>query len=214
MLIAWDYYAWVAVKLGYAFLLILFFFQFSGSKRQLAQMTSIDLISNFILGGIVGGFIYDEDISLSGFFLVIAAYFIIMYMINYLRNNTAWGRKIMVGVPTIIISDGKLDVDKLKRMKISMTDFMSLLRHKKIHTIQSIKLAQIEIDGQLTIVKKGGEDYATLLIDNGVINEEGLKEIKKSKLWLKKQLSQKGYKDISKIFCAQWLHGQFYVIQM
>lgn len=120
----------------------------------------------------------------------------------------------MVGVPTIIISDGKLDVDKLKRMKISMTDFMSLLRHKKIHTIQSVKLAQIEIDGQLTIVKKGGEDYATLLVDNGVINEEGLKEIKKSKLWLKKQLSQKGYKDISKIFCAQWLHGQFYVIQM
>lgn len=214
MLISWDYYAWVAVKLGYAFLLILFFFQFSGSKRQLAQMTSMDLISNFILGGLVGGFLYDEDISLSGFFLVMTAYFVIMSVINYMRNNSNWGRKIMVGVPTIIINDGQLDVDKLKRMKISMTDFMSLLRHKKIHSLKDVKLAQIEIDGQLTIVKKGGEDYATLLVDNGVINDEGLKEIKKTKQWLKRELAKKGYHDISQIFCAQWLHGQFYIIHI
>ena len=52
-------------------------------------------------------------------------------------------------------------------------------------------------------------EYVTFK-ENGTVQEE----IKKSKLWLKKQLSQKGYKDISKIFCAQWLHGQFYVIQM
>ena len=207
-----DYYFWVAFKLAAAFCLILFFFQFSGAKRQLAQMTSIDLISNFILGGILGGYLYNTDITLPGFILIVSAYFLIIYITSYLTNSTAWGRKIMVGVPTIVINNGQLDIEKLKRMKMSMTDFMSLLRNKDVHSLKEVKLAQIEIDGQLTIVKKSDEYFALLLIDNGVINEENLKQIGKTKSWLLQQLKKRKIKKVEDVFCAQWLNKDLYII--
>lgn len=50
-----DYWL-VAWRLLMSFILVLFFFQLSGSKRQFTQMTSFDLISNFLLSAVLGGF--------------------------------------------------------------------------------------------------------------------------------------------------------------
>ena len=209
-----GYYAWIALKLIISFVFVLFFFQFSGAKRQFSQMTTLDLISNFILGGILSGFIYTDVVSLPGFLAILIIYFVIIYALNWLRNNTNWGHKLVVGVPTILISNGQLDIEKLKKMQISMTDFMSLLRSKDIHSLTEVKLAQIEVGGELTIVKKDEEYYALLLVDNGLIKPEALKEIHKDEKWLKRELKKHGISDINDVFCAEWLNDQFYIIKV
>lgn len=207
-------YIWISIKLVIGFVCVLIFFQVSGAKRQLAEMTTFDLISNFILGAILGGYVYDNQVTLRGFLIITTIYFFMIYITNIISSRTNWGRKLIVGVPTIIISDGKLDTEKLKKMKISMTDFMSLLRNKKVHSLADVKLAQMEVGGELTVVKKGEELYALLLVDNGLIIHENLKQIHKDETWLKKQLKKEGIKDISDVFCAQWLNGDFYIIKV
>lgn len=209
-----EYYAWISVKLIISFIFVLFFFQFSGAKRQFSQMTTLDLISNFILGGILSGFIYTDVVSLAGFVTILIIYFVIIYALNWLRNNTNWGRKLVVGVPTVLVSNGILNIKKLKKMQISMTDFMSLLRSKDIHSLSEVKLAQIEVGGELTIVKKGEEYYALLLVDNGLIKEEALNEIHKDEKWLKRELKKQGVTDINDVFCAEWLNDKFYIIKV
>lgn len=207
-------YIWISIKLVIGFVCVLIFFQVSGAKRQLAEMTTFDLISNFILGAILGGYVYDNQVTLRGFLIITTIYFFMIYITNIISSRTNWGRKLIVGVPTIIISDGKLDTEKLKKMKISMTDFMSLLRNKKVHSLADVKLAQMEVGGELTVVKKGEELYALLLVDNGLVIHENLKQIHKDETWLKKQLKKEGIKDISDVFCAQWLNGDFYIIKV
>ncbi|MDR1026764.1 MAG: DUF421 domain-containing protein [Lactobacillus sp.] len=210
----WIYYGEVGLKLFIGFALVLLMFHFSSSRKQFSQMTAIDLISNFILGGILSGFIYNTDISMYGFFIVLIIFFAIVAALNWFTNRTRLGRRILVGVPTIIIKDGHLDIDKLKQAKISMTDFMSLLRQKDIHSLTEVKLAQIEIGGELTVAKKNEADYALLLIDNGVINDDALEQLQKNEKWLRKELKEKGIKDISEVFCAQWYNKQFYIIKV
>ena len=69
-----DYWL-VAWRLLMSFILVLFFFQLSGSKRQFTQMTSFDLISNFLLSAVLGGFLFNPQTTWYGFMAVFFVYF-------------------------------------------------------------------------------------------------------------------------------------------
>lgn len=207
-----DYF-YISLRLIFAFTLVLIFFQFSGGKRQFSQMTTFDLISNFILSAILGGYLFNADASWSGFLLVLTVYFVISWFINYIARHTSWGRGLIIGTPTIIIKDGVISVKNLHKMNMNMVDFMSLLRSKEVHTLSDVKLAQIEVGGELTVVRKGEENYAVMLIENGKINQENLKNLKKTKTWLLEQLKKQKVKKIEEVFYAQWFKDELYIIR-
>ena len=66
--------------------LVLIFFQFSGNKRQFTQMTSFDLISNFVLSSILGGYLFNANLSWIDFIYIVTIYFVISGVINYLAK--------------------------------------------------------------------------------------------------------------------------------
>lgn len=205
-------FLWISLRLIFAFFLVLVFFQISGNKRQFSQMTTFDLISNFILSAILSGYIISQKTSWFGFSFVIFIYFIINYLINVI-GHTNWGRKLIIGTPTIIIEGGRINKRNLKKMNMNMTDFMSLLRTQEVNSLKDVKLAQIEIGGNLTVVRKGEDAFAVLLIEDGKVNTQNLKHIKKSQKWLTEQLKKKKINSPSDVFYAQWQNGEFYAIQ-
>lgn len=195
-----------------AFLLVLIFFQFSGNRRQFSQMTSFDLISNFILSAILGGYLFNADFTWQGFLYIVTIYFVLSWLVNFLAKNTSWVRSAIIGTPTVIINDGELNTKNLQKMNMNMTDFMSLLRTKEVHSLKDVKLAQIEVGGDLTVLFKGEEDYAILLIENGKINRENLRRIKKTKKWLLQEL-KKQHTTLENVFFAQWLKNELYLLK-
>ena len=199
-------YLWVSLRLIYAFFLVLVFFQISGNKRQFSQMTTFDLISNFILSAILSGYIISGKAGWKGFTVVIAVYFSINYLIN-LIGHTNWGRRLIIGTPTILIDKGKINRRNLQKMNMNMTDFLSLLRTK------DISLAQIEIGGNLTVLRKGEEAFSVLLIENGVVNHENLRQIQKTESWLRRKLKEMKVNKAEEVFYAQWQKGKLYVIK-
>lgn len=205
-------YLWVSLRLIYAFFLVLVFFQISGNKRQFSQMTTFDLISNFILSAILSGYIISGKAGCKGFSVVIAVYFSINYLIN-LIGHTNWGRRLIIGTPTILIDKGKINRRNLQKMNMNMTDFLSLLRTKDIHSLQDVSLAQIEIGGNLTVLRKGEEAFSVLLIENGVINHENLRQIQKTESWLRRKLKEMKVNKAEEVFYAQWQKGKLYVIK-
>lgn len=56
-----EYYGYVLVKFILGFAIVITHLNFSG-KTQLSQMTPVDFIGNFVLGGIIGGVIYSDAI--------------------------------------------------------------------------------------------------------------------------------------------------------
>ena len=173
-------YVLISFRMLLVFTLVLIFFQFSGNKRQFTQMTSFDLISNFVLSSILGGYLFNANLSWIDFIYIVTIYFVISGVINYLAKNTVWGRGMVIGTPTVIINNGCLLPENLQKMNMNMLDFMSLLRTKKVHSLEDVKLAQIEVGGELTVVLRGEKDFSSVLIENGNIHKENLKKIGKS----------------------------------
>lgn len=205
-------YLQISLRLVFAFVLVLVFFQFSGGKRQFSQMTTFDLISNFILSAILGGYVYSHQTSWFGFTFIIAVYFVINAIINFLTHKTKWGRAMIIGTPTIIIQDGEINVKNLKKMNMDMKDFMSLLRTKEVHSLKDVELAQIEVGGDLTVVRCGEENYAVMVIENGEVNKDNLKQIKKTEKWLTEQLKKQKIKSVKDVFYAQWQKNELYTV--
>lgn len=207
-----DYFN-ISMRMLLAFVLVFVFFQFLGAKRQFSQMTSFDLISNFILSSIFGGFLFNPDISWKVFVIITAVYFALNWIVNYLAKNTTWGRGAIIGTPTVIIKDGELNVKNLNKMNMNMTDFMSLLRTKEVHSLADVKLAQIEVGGEITVARKGEENYAITIIENGKINKDNLKQIKKTKTWLMQQLKKQHESKVENVFYAQWQKNELYLLK-
>ncbi len=175
-------------------------------------MTSFDLISNFVLSSILGGYLFNANLSWIDFIYIVTIYFVISGVINYLAKNTVWGRGVVIGTPTVIINNGCLLPEHLLKMNMNMLDFMSLLRTKKVHSLEDVKLAQIEVGGELTVVLRGEKDFSSVLIENGNIHKENLKKIGKSNDWLQQQLKKRKLV-IKDVFFAEWFEDDLYVIK-
>jgi len=116
--------------------------------------------------------------------------------------------------PTIIVHDGKVIGDNLKNTKFTVGELMQQLRLKDIFDINEVKLAIIEMNGQLSVLK--WSDFENMvssmeipekdingkeeLIFNGIIIEDNLIKLKLNHQWLENELIKQGYDSATEVF--------------
>ncbi|MDF7667686.1 DUF421 domain-containing protein [Orbaceae bacterium ESL0727] len=213
----WYDFMIIALKLVVVFICIILFLKTTG-KTSMAQMTSIDFIGNMILGGIAGGIIYNPNLSIFDFLIVLLMWTAIMSVFNYLKTKSQHAKAFIVGNPIVLMEKGKIDLDAFNAAKLDMSGFSTLLRMQNIKSIRDVKKALLEPNGQLTVVKKGDDDIATIVVENEQVKTNALQEIEKDETWLKEELKKEGYVSDDEnnpykgLFCVEYSHGSLFVI--
>lgn len=207
-----DYWM-VAVKLTLAITTAVVFLKLFNMNSQLKQLTLISIVLNFLLSAILSSFILDDTISIMDFFVIMIIYGALLAIVNWLSFNTAFGRRMFVGVPRVIVQDGEFRADVMRKMRLNVRDVASAMRAQNVHSLREIKFAQVEPNGDLTIVKKGDENYSVVLIDNGVVDTAALEKIGKTELWLMAKLHAQKIRDPQNVFIAQYHHGKLEIIK-
>lgn len=112
----------------------------------------------FALSVMIGSFIANmafntnlkfKEMLISFFVLVLMFYFIMM-----LASRSRSFRKWLSGRPTVLIEKGKLLDKNMKKVKFSIDDLNQLLREKEIFNIAEVKYAMLEVNGELSVLKK------------------------------------------------------------
>ncbi len=206
-------YGLMIVKLIMAIGAAVLFMHMFNTSGTLKQMTPLSVIINFLLSAILSEFILNKGIDLLEFVFVVLIYGLLISILNRLTFYTNFGRRIFIGSPQVIIQNGRLNTEKMQQLKISGRDLAVAMRQHKIHAIDEIEMAQIEPNGELTIVKKGDKKYPTVLIDNGIVDESALQKINKNDKWLRAELREKKIKNIDDIFIAQWYNRKLYIVK-
>ncbi len=206
-------YGLITFKLIMAIGVAVIYLRFFNPASQLKQMTALDVIINFLLSAILSDFILDKNITLMDFSVIVVIYGVLLYALNKLTFNTDFGRRIFIGSPRVIIENGEINADMMKKLKISAHDLALAMRRQQIASLKDIEMAQIEPNGDLTIVKKGAKKYSVVIIDNGDIDSDGLAEIHKNEKWLRRELKKKKINDIDEILIAQWHNGRLQIIK-
>ena len=178
-----EYLIIVICKIVIGFAIVIAHLNFSG-KTQLAQMTPIDFFGNFVLGAVIGGVIYNNEISMLYYMLLLIISVVFLNIISFLSKKIDKLRSITIGKAIVIIDDNKLSIENVNSNKVDIVSIISKIHSRGIKSLAEIYFAQIEPDGQLTIVLEKDKWPSLIFNINGKYQEEEIEKINKNKDWV------------------------------
>lgn len=176
-------------------------------KGNLAPTSALDQIQNYVLGGIIGGVIYNDSIGLLQFFLILLAWTILVFTLKFLKENVRFIKVLFDGKPTIVIDRGQININACMRSGMPASVLLLKLRSAGVQRVQDVKRAVLEQNGQLTVVQNGEENIRFPLIADGQVNRDVLDLIDKDEAWLDAKLAKAGWTNRD-IFLAEYLDGE------
>ena len=198
-----DFIIPVAIKLTIGFIALVVFMNLNG-RSQLAPTSTEDQIGNYVLGGTIGGVIYNPSITIVQFLIVLLIWGLLMTTIDFLKNSNKNVKKMIDGQIVYLIKGGKMITENFAQATLSIPDFYTKLRTKGIFQISDIEDAFMESNGQLIVIQKNDDRFSNLLISEGKIIEDNLEHIGKNDEWLKEELAKYNVLDINDIFLVEY----------
>lgn len=146
---------WVTVVLkSFLLLIMLFFITKWLGKRQLAQLSIFEFISGIVLGGIVA--IHTSTMKYNFTYGIIAMliWFIVPFIVDMVSLKSKRFRNFVQGQSAILIQNGKIMEDNLKKEGFSADDLLENLRYKNIFNVDDVEFALLEPSGTLSVLPK------------------------------------------------------------
>ena len=174
-------------------------------KQRTVQLTPIDFIGNFILGGVIGGVIYNHAISFAEYISFLLVTFGIISGLNYLMSKFMSTRSLVMGKAYTIIEGGRFTQDALDNTdnKLDPVEFLAELRGMGIFSLSDISLVQREANGSLTVRRKGEGGVNYVLVSSGQVVTDNLELAGHSEEWLRGALEQAGITDLVDLFLVE-----------
>jgi uncharacterized membrane protein YcaP (DUF421 family) len=121
-------------------------------KREVGNFTAFDLLVALMLGEVVDEIIYGDVPMIQGLLviIIIAGAEYVTSWVSYMNHSAD---KLLDGVPTIVISNGQLQREGMRKERMNEQEIMGLLREKEIEDLREIKLAVVEVGGNLSVIK-------------------------------------------------------------
>lgn len=184
--------------------LIVLYLRLTG-KQQTAQLTPIDFIGNFILGGIIGGVIYNHTISFAEYISALLVTFAIVSGLNYLTSKFMSTRSLVMGKAYTIIEGGRFTQDILDSTdhKLDPVEFLAELRCMGIFSLSDISLVQREANGSLTVRRKGEGGVNYVLVSSGQVVTDNLALAHRDEEWLRAEIAQAGVGELDDLFIVE-----------
>jgi uncharacterized membrane protein YcaP (DUF421 family) len=122
-------------------------------KREMAQLNPFDMVVLFSLTNAVQNAIIGNDNSLSGGIIGAATLLVLNYFVVKLIYGNRKIRHLFEGEPDVLISDGKIRMDRLKKEMITIDEMVEAAHKQGIDSLSEVKKAVIDPDGVISFVK-------------------------------------------------------------
>ena len=137
------------------YVVLLVIFRVAG-RRTLAQMTTFDFVLLLIISEATQNALVGDDFSVTTATLAILTLVGLDIGSSLLKRDFPTFDKIIDGVPTILVENGRALSDRLYRARLSEGDIMEAARSAQgLERLDQIKYAVLEVNGGITIIPKG-----------------------------------------------------------
>ncbi|MDA3974046.1 DUF421 domain-containing protein [Enterococcus thailandicus] len=202
-----QFYTPIIIKFALGIICLIIQINLMG-KGNLAPSSAMDQVQNYVLGGIIGGVIYNDSITVLQFVLVLIIWTLLVLVLKFAKEHNRYVKRVVDGRPITLIQNGVVDVNECLKNGISANELMFKLRANGIYEVENVKRAVLEQNGQLTLIEFGDENIRYPIIVDGQSNEDVLELIKKDEAWLEEQIQQNGYQKINEIYLGEYLSGK------
>ena len=188
-----ESYSFLAIKLTIGIIGLILQINLMG-KGNLAPTSAMDQVQNYVLGGIIGAVIYNDNIGILQFILVLILWTLLVFTLRFIKNYNRFVKNIIDGKPVWVILNGKVQIDECMKNGISAHDLMFKLRAAGIYEIATVKRAVIEQNGQISIIQYGDDSDILELLNR---DED----------WVKQEL-EKNQLTVEQVYIGEYLNGK------
>lgn len=183
--------------------------------KQVAQLEFFDYITGITIGSIAAELATTLDKPWWKPTISMLVFGSITVALSIITRRFAKSRKFINGTPTIIMNDGKLYRENMKKAKLELSEFLLLCRQEGYFNLNDIQAAVFEYNGKLSILpistkrplnpedmelNPKPEHIGTEIIMDGRVMGDNLKRKGLNDDWLQKELKKQGYKNAKEIF--------------
>ncbi|RKD30054.1 YetF domain-containing protein [Thermohalobacter berrensis] len=187
-------------------------------KKEMGRITYYNLATAAAMGTLAGGLASDTRTNPLYYVGPLLGYFALTYLMGYASLKSITARKIFEGEPTVVISNGKVMENNLRKMRLSTDNLMKKLREKKVFNVSDVEFAVMEPEGKISILLRkenqpvtpkdmnipvGYQQLPLDVIKDGKIIEENIKKLGITKSWLKEQIKTHNVENIKDVALAQ-----------
>ena len=182
--------------------------------KQMAQLDFFDYITGITIGSIAAELATELEAPWKPLVAMII-YGLVALGLTILAHKFPKTRKYVNGTPTIVMDNGKLYRENMKKAKLELSEFMVLCRQEGYFNLNDIQTAVFEYNGRITILPKSEKrpltpkdmniapekaEICTEIIMDGRILHENLKRLGLDLTWLDKQLKKQKYDNAKEIY--------------
>lgn len=124
-------------------------------KRSLAELSALDMLVLVIMGDIVQQAITQEDMSVTGGVLAVTTFAVWTLTADWLSRRSRLANLLLAGEPVVILRDGRIDVERLRREHLTEDDLITAAREQGFRRLSDIALGVIEDDGTFSFIAAG-----------------------------------------------------------
>jgi uncharacterized membrane protein YcaP (DUF421 family) len=202
---------------SFVFLGLLFFMTKILGKKQISELSFFEYVSGITTGSIAGEAIAGLEKNMFQGMAAIAIFSFATLMADFLALRSKTFRDFTEGKGTVLIKDGKVLEENLKKEKYSIDELSALLRQKDIYRVADVEFAVLEPRGNLSALLKKenrpltpkdlnmkvpNEKEPQTVIMDGCILDDSLRCSGKSRGWLRTELEKLGL-TLENVFIGQ-----------
>jgi uncharacterized membrane protein YcaP (DUF421 family) len=214
-----EEYLTIVARTLFLYFLILMIFRLMG-KREIGELSHLDLVVFIMIGEMaVMSIDNTEDPLLYSVFPMVIL-MLLQISLSYFSLKNERVRDILDGKPSVIISNGQIDEEVMRKQRYNFSDLLMHLRENNVKSVSDVEFAILETSGKLSVIEKKEKQknqkvnsYGSIypLILDGVVQEQNLALLNKTNFWLRQQLRNLGYKDLKKISFCSFENGTFFI---
>ena len=164
-------------------------------KRQIGQLEASEFVVTMLVANLAAIPMQDPAIPLYTGLLPILTILGAELVLSGLILHSVRLRRFFCGKPVILIDNGKILQDNLRRTRVTLDELVGHLREKDVLDILSVQYAILETDGNLSVFSypdKGQNHLPVTIIEDGFFSKENLKKSGKDEAWLARTLEERG----------------------
>ena len=174
-------------------------------KRQIGQMEASEFVVTMLVANLASIPMENEGIPLYSGLVPILTVLGAELVLSSLALRSIWLRRVLCGKPVILIEQGRVLQENLRRTRVTIDELMGHLREKDVMDITTVQYAILETNGNLSVfpfpkempvsAKDAGvhpkEKYLPVtIIEDGVLFRENLAVAGKDEQWVRNTLGE------------------------
>lgn len=186
-------------------------------NRQVSQLSLFDYINGITIGSIAAEMANSLEKDALQPLLAMTIYALATWLVSILNNKSLKFRRFSMGQPIVLLEDGKLYGENIKKARLDLSEIQMQLRGMGYFNIDDVQTILMEPNGKLSILPRSQkrpvqpgdlnlevpqERLVTNVILDGAVLVKNLRHTGNNEKWLENRLHEMGISGTEKVFLA------------